>query len=142
MEMGEGFLDSGFWIGDSGLGIGFGIRDCGFRMGYSYSAFGVIVVIAFVKGETIVNVRIFCKYLGLCIGTLGHFEVHFVVSGVILRVILRSLGSFWIQNRGKWVLGGTWALPGETLGPKRRPSQKKMSKRDFLGTFSPPGIIF
>ena len=34
--------DCGFWIED---------WDCGFGIGYSYSAFGVIVVIAFVKGD-------------------------------------------------------------------------------------------
>ena len=32
----------------------------------------------------------------------------------------------------------TWELPGETPGPKRRPGEKKTSKKDFL----PPGAHF
>ena len=39
------------------------------------------------------------------------------------------------QNPEKWVSGVTGELPGETLGPKRRPSEKKTSKKEL---FPPP----
>ena len=44
------------------------------------------------------------------------------------------------QNPEKWVSGVTGELPGETLGPKRRPSEKKTSKKEL---FPPsPGSSF
>ncbi len=35
-----------------------------------------------------------------------------------------------VQNPEKWVSGVTGELPGETLGPKRRPSEKKTSQKE------------
>ena len=43
------------------------------------------------------------------------------------------------QNPEKWVSGVTGELPGETLGPKRRPSEKKTSKKEL---FLPRGAHF
>ena len=47
----------------------------------------------------------------------------------ILGFILEPEGSILGPFRAP---GGPWGLPGETLGPKRRPREKTASKRDFL----------
>ena len=43
------------------------------------------------------------------------------------------------QNSEEWVSGVTGELPGETLGPKRRSSEKKTSQKEL---FPPPGDTF
>ncbi len=49
-------------------------------------------------------------------------------------------GSHIVPKPEKWVSGVTGELPGETLWPKRRPSEKKNSKQEL---FPPsPGSSF
>ena len=43
-----------------------------------------------------------------------------------------------VETQEKWVLGPAWGLPGETLGTRSRPSEKKTLKKDFLGLSPPP----
>ena len=67
----------------------------------------------------------------------------FLASGLV-DVILSILG-FILEPEGSILgpfraPGGPWGLPGETLGPKRRPREKMASTRDFLPP--PPGPHF
>ena len=43
-----------------------------------------------------------------------------------------------VENKEKWILGPAWGLPGETLGTRSRPSEKKTLEKDFLGLSPPP----
>ena len=47
-----------------------------------------------------------------------------------------------VKKKDKWVLGPAWGLPGETLGTRSRPSEKKALKNDFLGLSPPRGSPF
>ena len=75
----------------------------------------------------------------------AHTPVMMMMTRMMMKIINKKKrelqnGSHIVPKPEKWVSGVTGELPGETLGPKRRPSEKKTSKKEL---FPPsPGSSF